>query len=380
MKSRELCVAASPRSIFPDKMKAQIVVGLGFGDEGKGITTDYLCSQNVESLVVRYSGGQQCGHNVCIGARRHVHSNFGSGTLRGLPSFFSDHCTFYPVTMFNEFRALRQKKVMPELYLHPLAKLTTPYDVIANRIEERKNNHGSCGLGVGTTMKRDQRGFKLYAADLGNLKLLKAKLSEIRKYYSGLLEISGPDDDWLEEELDNFFLFLPRLPIDLADYSIFKGYEAIIFEGSQGVMLDQRHGIFPHVTFANTTSRNAIEICESLGIGQSEVFYVTRCYTTRHGAGWMPHEEKIDLINNESEINVFNEHQKDFRLGEIDYDLLDYALRVDAMYSPRAIRNLVVTCLDQREKFSFDYAKIKTKFTNIYESRSPYSEKFTKLS
>ena len=69
-------------------MKAQIVVGLGFGDEGKGITTDYLCSQNANSLVVRFSGGQQCGHNVCLGELSHVHSNFGSGTLRGVPSFF----------------------------------------------------------------------------------------------------------------------------------------------------------------------------------------------------------------------------------------------------------------------------------------------------
>jgi adenylosuccinate synthase len=360
-------------------MKAQIVVGLGFGDEGKGITTDYLCTQNAESLIVRFSGGQQCGHNVCIGDRHHVHSNFGSGTLRGLPSFFSEHCTFYPVTMFNEFRVLQQKKVTPELYLHPLAKLTTPFDVIANRIIERKNNHGSCGLGVGTTMKRDERGFKLCAADLGNLNLLRAKLDEIGKYYSRLVEISDIDQERLEEELDNFFLFLPRLPVNLADYSIFRGYESIIFEGSQGVMLDQCHGIFPHVTFANTTSRNAIELCERLDIAHREIFYVTRCYTTRHGAGWMPNEEKIELVNNGAEINAFNEYQKDFRIGEIDYELLNYALRVDAVYSPGANRNLVVTCLDQRENFTFDHAIIETKFVNIYESRSPYSEKITKL-
>lgn len=361
-------------------MYAQIVVGLGFGDEGKGLTTDYLCSQNENSLVVRFSGGQQCGHNVCLGEKSHVHSNFGSGTLRGLPSFFSEHCTFYPVTMFNEFKVLEQKNVSPKLHLHPLAKLTTPYDVIANRILESKNKHGSCGLGIGTTMKRDEIGYKLFAADLENINLLKIKLDEIRRYYENQIEIAGKDKDWLEQELEDFFNFLPLLPINIADYSFLQSFENIIFEGSQGIMLDQFHGIFPHVTFANTTSKNAIEICNKLNIKKREVFYVTRCYSTRHGVGWMPNEDKIELINIEAEINVFNEHQKDFRIGEIDYDLLNYALKVDAIYSGNIEKNLVVTCLDQRENFQFDYSKLKTKFKNIYESRSPFSEKITKLS
>lgn len=361
-------------------MQAQIVVGLGFGDEGKGITTDYLCSQNENSLVVRFSGGQQCGHNVCIGDINHVHSNFGSGTLRGMPSFFSEYCTFYPVTMFNEFIVLQKKNISPKLYLHPLAKLTTPYDVIANRILERKNNHGSCGLGIGTTMKRDELGYKLSAVDLENLNLLKIKLEELRKYYEQFVNLTNQDKDWLEQELEDFFTFLPHLPITIADYSLLHTEENIIFEGSQGIMLDQNHGIFPHVTFANTTSQNAIEICEKLGVKKREIFYVTRCYSTRHGVGWMPNETKIDLINTEAEINVYNEHQKDFRIGEIDYALLNYLLKADEIYSGEAEKNLVVTCLDQRENFEFDYSKLSIKFKDIYESRSPYSEKITKLS
>ncbi|MBX7169776.1 MAG: adenylosuccinate synthetase [Pyrinomonadaceae bacterium] len=354
-------------------MNAQIVVGLGFGDEGKGIATDYLCSQNENSLVVRFSGGQQCGHNVCMGEKSHVHSNFGSGTLRGVPSFFTEHCTFYPVTMFNELLVLKKKNVSPKISLHPLTKLTTPFDVIANRVLERKNNHGSCGLGIGTTMKRDERGYKLFAADLENIKLLKIKFEEIRKYYKTIDDLTKNDQDWLEEELENFYAFLPHLPIDIDDYNLLKSFPNLIFEGSQGIMLDQNHGIFPHVTFANTTSKNAIELCEKLGIKNREVFYVTRCYSTRHGYGWMPNEEKIELNNNEAEINVFNEHQKDFRIGEIDYGLLNYALKVDGIYSNDCERNLVVTCLDQRENFQFDYSKLQIKFKEIYESRSPDS-------
>lgn len=361
-------------------MKAQIVVGLGFGDEGKGLTTDYLCSQNKNSLVVRFSGGQQCGHNVCIGEINHVHSNFGSGTLRRMPSFFSEHCTFYPVTMFNEFLVLQNKNVLPKLYLHPLAKLTTPFDVIVNRIKERKNNHGSCGLGIGTTMKRDESGYKLSTIDLTNINLLKIKLNEIKKYYEKQIEISGKDKDWLDEELENFFTFIPHLPFQIADYSLLQTYENIIFEGSQGIMLDQNHGIFPHVTFANTTSKNAIEICQKIGIENVEIFYVTRCYLTRHGIGWIPNENKPHLINTEAEINVFNEHQKDFRIAEIDYNLLNFALDVDRIYSGEIEKSLVVTCLDQRENFQFNYTNLHTKFKNIYESRSPYSENIAQKS
>lgn len=360
-------------------MKAQIVVGLGFGDEGKGITTDYLCTQNENSLVVRFSGGQQCGHNVCIGEINHVHSNFGSGTLRGVPSFFSEHCTFYPVTMFNELLVLQKKNVSPKLYLHPLAKLTTPYDVIANRILEKKNNHGSCGLGIGTTMKRDGLGYKLFAIDLANVELLKIKFEELKKYYESFVEIKGKDREWLEEEIENFFAFLPHLPIQIVDYCFLQTYPNLIFEGSQGIMLDQFHGIFPHVTYANTTTRNAIEICDKIGVKDREIFYITRCYSTRHGVGWMPNEEKVELINTEAEINVFNEFQKDFRIGEIDYDLINYALKADEIYSGKTERSLVVTCLDQRPNFHFDYSKLKIKFKNIFESRSPYSEKITKL-
>ena len=91
------------------KRFAKIVVGLAFGDEGKGLTTDYLCAQYPNSLVVRFSGGQQCGHQVAIGDQRHIHASFASGTLRGLPSYFTEHCCFYPVTLLEEYKLLLNK-------------------------------------------------------------------------------------------------------------------------------------------------------------------------------------------------------------------------------------------------------------------------------
>ena len=112
------------------------------------------------------------------------------------------------------------------------------------------------------------------------------------------------------------------------------------------------------------------------------VFYVTRCYQTRHGNGWISSkEEDLKLINNEWEINTFNEWQKEFRTGELDYSLLNHALTVDNSYLPlksknEVKKNLVVTCMDQRPDFQLKKQLLNTKFVDIYSSHSPDNKDF----
>jgi adenylosuccinate synthase len=90
----------------------------------------------------------------------------------------------------------------------------------------------------------------------------------------------------------------------------------------------------------------------------------------------MSNRNEIKLINNQDEINVFNEWQKDFKIGEMDYDLLNYSLDVDNIYSEGIKKNLVVTCLDQRPDFKFEYTNLNTRFEKIYNSFSPDSKDF----
>jgi adenylosuccinate synthase len=368
-------------------MNAKIIVDLGFGDSGKGITTDYLYKKEpFETIVVRYSGGQQAGHNVKIGKVSHIHSNFGSGALRGAPSYFSEHCAFYPVTMVRELSELMPKvHTQPQVYYHPLANLTTPPDVAYNRWREKKLNHGSCGIGVGATMKRNiETPYKVYAIDLINKDVLMKKCQSILHYYVDLI---GKDNSEIESFYDlvnqEFPYFNEAIKVFnedmIQDYGYLKYYNNIIFEGAQGIMLDVNHGIFPNVTYGNTTSKNAIEICKRLDIKDIQIFYVTRCYQTRHGAGWMSNESEVKLTNTQDEINVFNEWQKDFRIGEIDYDLLNYAHSIDALYSKGIKKNLVVTCLDQRPNFEFEYNRLKTRFKQIFNSYSADSKSFILL-
>lgn len=370
-------------------MNAKIVIGSLFGDEGKGITTDFLCRKQLfGTIVVRFSGGQQAGHNVKIGKVSHIHSNFGSGALRGTPSYFSEHCTIYPVTMLREISILIPKVggYTPEVYYHPLAHLTTPADVAYNRWRERKLGHGSCGIGVGSTMKRNiESPVKVYAIDLTNIPLLLQKCQSVLNYYRDLI---SKDDQELESFHDEFNQEFPafneaikglNFANMIKDYDYLNNFDNIIFEGSQGIMLDMTHGVFPNVTYGNTTSKNALEICKKFDIKYPEIFYVTRCYQTRHGVGWLSNEDSIKLTNTQDEINVYNEWQKDFKIGEIDYALLNYAYSIDNLYSKDIPKNLVVTCLDQRPGFEFEYENLTTRFREIYNSYSSDSKSFIPL-
>lgn len=360
-------------------MKAKIVVGLGFGDEGKGITTDFL-AKNSNGIVIRFSGGQQAGHTVVADHKRHIFASYGAGALRGLPTYISEYCCFYPPNMEREYEVLKGKG-RTTLTIHPLAKLTTPYDVAFNRVRERCLGHGSCGIGIAATMKRNEGPYKLHAVDTLNPMVLDQKLHAIGEYYERLSyeyrikrqELNNLYLDTIEIEMKYFYDAINANLFQVGSYGYLKQFETLIFEGSQGILLDMDHGTFPNVTYANTSSKNAIAICNLLKISDIEIFYVTRSYLTRHGSGWMPNSP-VDIINNGDETNVENEWQGKFRTSDLDYNLLTYAIAADYAYSYDYDHNLVVTCMDQRPNFKFDLSRFPVK--HMWESYSPDSKDF----
>ena len=365
-------------------MRVSIIVGLGFGDEGKGITTDYLCSNAKKPIVIRHNGGQQAGHTVMLDGKKHVFSNYGSGSLRGAPTYLSKYCTFFLNTMQNERDKLMNLGITPELFIHPLAKVTTPYDVAWNRWNN-SHGHGTVGLGVGATMHRHLKtGYKLHAMDLEYKNVLHAKLKSIKQYYEDLVANStgnrmNPRYETILKPIEEYFMdCLDEYSFAVEEeHFLVTDFTDLVFEGAQGILLDMDHGIFPNVTYSSTTSRNAVKMLEGMGMeDEADIYYITRCYQTRHGNGWMSNQSNIELINNQEEINTHNEFQGDFKIGELDYSLLNYSLRCDHIYSwhPAFRRHLVVTCLDQRENFEFDYGKLNTEFDSIIRSYSPYSK------
>lgn len=376
-------------------MKAKIVLDTSYGDGGKGLTVDNLCRQALASresvAVVRFSGGQQCGHTVIRDGYKHIFSSYGSGSLQGVPTYYTADTTMYLPFLQNEYLKLTKDGYKPMLMLHPHTRVTTPYDVAYNRALETlrgrdASKHGSCGMGVGATLKRhDETPYRLYVSDFGYLPGFHQKMSGIASYYSKLVHrLSNSNNGGYGDPFMHEYRKHAAEQRDLYEYSVsqlsnipafrvntFKFADNVIYEGSQGIMLDMDHGIFPNVTYGHTTSKNALIDIARLGVRSIEVYYVSRCYLTRHGRGWMPNEEDIELTNTSEEINVTNPWQEDFRTGELDYDLIQYAVNADSGYHPRGVyKNLVLTCLDQRPNFKADLSRLKY-FDNIYSNDSP---------
>lgn len=326
-------------------MKASIVVGLGFGDEGKGVVTASLVSKAFNPLVIRFNGGHQAGHTVIKDGYRHVFSSFGAGSLHGAPTYWSNFCTVYPTALVNEFQVLKQFD--PVLYIDPLCPITTPYDVWSN---QKNAHHGSVGVGFGETIRRQENHFTLFAKDLKHYSVLKLKLEQIKYYYKSTQHVNEFIDD-IQEMLSIVRIEKPTHDGDL------------IFEGAQGILLDQRFGFFPHVTRSNTTSQNAISLVPKM---QTEIFLVTRAYQTRHGNGPMTNEgEPIELINNENETNKSHPFQGNFRISPLDIDLIKYAIECDDSIN-HFPKQIVMTCTDQVKNIP----ELDSKYPIIY-SNSP---------
>ena len=143
------------------------VIGLGFGDEGKGMVTNYLSSKFVDTFVVRYSGGPQAGHTVCTkNGFRHIFSNFGSGTLNATSTYWSELCPIDPEAIVREKQVLFEKGFNPRLYIDNKCPVITPYDRIKNQNSSSDKLNGTCGIGFGATIQREEDHYSLTAKDL----------------------------------------------------------------------------------------------------------------------------------------------------------------------------------------------------------------------
>jgi len=348
---------------------ADVVIGAGFGDEGKGILTDALAARGGErAVVIRFNGGAQAGHTVTLAdGRRHVFHHVGAGAFAGAATHLSRFFVANPILLGDELAALERMGIAPRIGIDPGAPVTTPYDMMINQIAERARGdrrHGSCGLGFGETLERNLNPeFALTAGQLPEERDLRAKLELIRtRWAPARLAALGigplPPSDlecWRSEAilahwLDDVAAFRTR--VELEPLSSVAGAEAIVFEGAQGLQLDQDYGAFPHVTRSNTGLKNVALLVAELGLQRLRVTHVTRAYATRHGAGYLPHERPASsLCEAADETNVANAWQGALRYGALDLDALADAIGHDLGHARRAglqlTSALAMTCLDQ---------------------------------
>jgi len=347
--------AISPRIFLRRSfMNSRIILGLGFGDECKGSEVDSLCREYGATLVVRYDGGPQAGHRVVLqNGKQHTFRQIGSGAfIRGVKTLLSRFMLFDPITLGYEVRELSKETgsyVLGNHYVDCRAPIITPYHAASNRIKEflRGNaRHGSCGKGIGETAY-DLVHFPeevIRTGDLENETRTSLLLEAIRERKCEELLSLGADFSGLPKHLHSSArLFLTKSVSETTnayakisqELNIIIPEEACalirennsVFEGAQGVLLDEWHGFHPHTTWSTTTQKNALELLRESGFkGEIETIGVTRTYGTRHSNGPFVTEDKAMWKANPAEENRRSIWQGKFREGYLDLVALRYAV------------------------------------------------------
>jgi adenylosuccinate synthase len=320
---------------------ALLVAGLGFGDEGKGSAVDYLTRRYDARLVVRYNGGPQAAHHVVLpDGRWHKFQQFGSGYFAGpnVMTYLSKHMLVSPTAL--KYEADKLQDMFPDSTPHERIMIDenclilTPLHSIANRfIEKRRGNkrHGTCGWGVGFARGRALSGqASLYARDL---KRFKQTISALRQIQIDVYEMGIGCEEELKLELDNInILQLAEEYNEFANTwtirheSLLHGMlqtNTSVFEGAQGVLLDETYGFAPHNTWTDTTFKNAHDLLQNTGVRSTRIG-ILRALSTRHGAGPFPSENSRYAYDGDH--NSSNQWQGDFRFGAFDFPLVKYAL------------------------------------------------------
>lgn len=354
-----------------------MVAGLGFGDEGKGTTIDWLARAGArDTLVVRYNGGAQAAHNVVVAAgsttaaRHHTFAQFGSATFSGAATLLSRYMLVNPVALAAEARHLESVGVenpLARLCIEEGALVTTPIHVAMNRLREmaRAGRHGSCGMGIGETMEEAlllEGDDVLRVRDLAHPNLTRAKLFALRERKlelarslvggspsdAQLRELAIVEDTSVVERCLTHHDALLR-SVAIVDGTFLAGAlrrsGQVLFEGAQGVLLDQDFGFQPHTTWTNITFDNACALLADAGFtGPVTKIGILRAYTTRHGAGpFVTEDARWDVVSSHDH-NRSGEWQGSFRSGALDLVATRYALDV---LGPHGVDALVMTNLDR---------------------------------
>ena len=354
-------------------MKNVAIIGAAWGDEGKGLTVDYVASQlKGEATVIRYNGSAQCGHTVVTPeGHKHIFRHFGSGTFAGLPTHYSKYAVVNPLLFKEELELFENKfNYKPKLSADPLCLVTTPYDILLNQIIENhrgKNRHGSCGSGFGETIERQKNGPSLCICDLIDTdfptfrRLMKLIIAQWVPKRLRKLNIPNTALEIItsEKTIEDFYLAWTLSKMNVAFTP--RPVPPYIFEGGQGLLLDQDHKFFPHVTRSKTGLHNIEKLCTEWDVRgvDLDVIFVSRIYTTRHGAGPLPHELKEPpYLDVRDTTNTKHKFQGELRYSYLNLDLILKAIKKELSLSKLKIQPYIMfTCMDQLDdrKIRFIY-------------------------
>jgi adenylosuccinate synthase len=277
------------------------VVGVQWGDEGKGKIVDILSEEF--DCVARYQGGHNAGHTISIGGRRHVLHLIPSGIFHpGVKCVVGGGVVLDPQAFIEESEAIQKAasvSIAGRLLVSNRCHLILPYHrvleaAIEKQLGDRHIGTTLRGIGPAYEDKMARRGLRV--CDLLNPETLPEKIRvQVAEKNRALRAYTDPQTIDPEPIVESYYQFGERIRPFVADTTValnemIRGGKSILFEGAQGTLLDVDHGTFPFVT---SSSAAAGGVATGLGISPKHVHAVigiSKAYATRVGAGPFPTE------------------------------------------------------------------------------------------
>jgi len=325
-------------------MPATVIVGLQWGDEGKGKTTDFLAEQ--VAMVVRYQGGDNAGHTVVSGDEVFKLHLVPSGVLYPhITSVIGSGVVVNPATLIGELDMLAARGIDPgKVRVSTAAHVIMPYHVALDRAMEARlgdGKVGTTGRGIGPAYADRAWRVGLRMEDLLDGALVRAKLAHVLPDKNLLLStVEGSRTFGADELVEEAVAWGERLRPHIADATwlvqdALRRGDHVLLEGAQGTLLDLDHGSYPFVTSSNPVAGGA---CTGGGIGPlqvDEVIGVMKAYSTRVGSGPYP-TELLDEIGQGIAVRgheVGTTTGRPRRVGWFDAVPLRYAVAVNSVSS-----------------------------------------------
>ena len=358
------------------KGKVDALLGIVFGDEGKGKVVDVFTPKY--DIVARFAGGPNAGHTIIFEGKKFVLRSIPSGIFdESKLNIIGNGCVIAPDLFMQEAKELEQAgyNLKSRLHISKRAHLILPTHRVLDRAYEAakgKNKVGTTGKGIGPTYSEKASRTGLRVGDIlenfqEKYKTLKARHEQI------LRNLNYTDYDIREEEKlwmqgIEYMCQFPLTDTEIELGKALKEGKSVLAEGAQGTMLDIDHGTYPFVSSSNTVSGG---VCTGLGVAPNsigEVFGIFKAYSTRVGSGPFPVElldetgDKIREIGHEYGAVT----GRNRRCGWLDLVALRYAIMING------VTQLIMMKSDVLD----DFAEIKvcTKYTKggITTDEMPY--------
>ena len=274
-----------------------LILGLQWGDEGKGKIVDNLSEST--DIVCRFQGGHNAGHTIKVNGDKTVLHLIPSGILhQNTKCLIVNGVVLALDALQKEIENLKEKKISfsNRFFVSSACTLILPSHISLDKIKDKKESIGTTGRGIGPAYEDKIGRRAIRFCDLGQPEILKKKVQTLVGYHNQLLENlydhDTHDPDAVFNELMEFKDLYEEYCVDSQEimFEWINNDFSILFEGAQGTLLDIDHGTYPYVTSSSTTAGG---VSTGLGVGPkfiNKIIGISKAYTTRVGEGPFPTE------------------------------------------------------------------------------------------